>query len=213
MMRAVFPIVSFMSLLAPASAFAQGANGLYIGAAAGPAFFLDQKIDVDVDGSSNLADIDVEYDYPGYVVAGQIGYAFATNIRAEAEVAYAASTAEATLSSILLANDVVNDVDVETLSGTVGIYLDLWPLGSFVPYVGGGLGVAYVEIQEDGVSSNDQTQLAAFGEAGLPWSLTPEASIVPSVRFNWIATEEDGDEIFADNLYNTQLRIGFRYGF
>lgn len=213
MVRALFFVMSLLSLLSPTSAFSQGANGLYVGAAAGPAFFFDQKIDVDVDGSSNLADIDVEYDHPGYVVAGQIGYAFATNIRAEAEIAYTASTAEATLSSILLVNDIINDVDVETLSGTVGLYLDLWPLGAFVPYVGGGLGVAYVEVQEDGGADNDQTSFAAFGEAGIPWSLTPEASIVPSIRFNWIATEEDGDEIFADNLYNTQLRIGFRYGF
>ncbi len=213
MVRMLFFVMSMLSLLSPTSAFAQGANGLYVGVAAGPAFFFDQKIDVDVDGSSNLADIDVEYDHPGYVVAGQIGYSFATNIRAEAEVAYAASTAEATLSSILLVNDIINDLDVDTLSGTIGLYLDLWPLGSFVPYVGGGLGVAYVEVQEDGGSSNDQTNFAAFGEAGIPWSLTPEASIVPSIRFNWIATEEEGDEIFADNLYNTQLRIGFRYGF
>lgn len=213
MMRMFFMTVSLVSLLTPAAAFAQGASGVYVGLAAGPAFFLDQKIDADINGVSNLADIDIEYDYPGYVVAGQLGYAFATNIRAEAEVSYAASTGEATLSSILLLNDVVNDVDVETLSGTVGLYFDLWPLGAFVPYVGGGIGVAYVEIQEDGASADDQTQFTAFGEAGIPWSLTPEAAIVPSVRFNWIATEEEAEDLFADNLYNTQLRVGFRYSF
>ena len=195
------------SLVTASAAVAQ--TGFYVGASAGLAFFFDEEIE---DGGANF---DLEYDKPGYVFAGLLGYQIATNIRIEGEVSYAFSDAEAD-ASVLGVEVAQNGFDISVLSGTAGLFLDLWPIASFVPYVGGGAGYSRVEVNIDGsLPERDQDAFMLFGEAGLPYSLTPELSIVPSARFNWIMTDEevgDGD-LFSDDLYTTEVRLGMRYAF
>lgn len=195
-------------LLSPAPALAQDAgalSGFYVGAFGGITYFSDQEIE------QGGAELEIDYDVPGYVFGGQIGYALAINVRIEAEIAYAVADGDVALEvggvEIIDAN-----YDFSLLSGTAGIYFDLWPIGSLVPYVGGGLGISRAENEVNDVEDT-QNAFTAFGEGGLPFSMSPNLSIVPAVRFSWVKTDEDVDEIFAEDLYNTQLRIGARYTF
>lgn len=198
---------TFICLATASGASAQ--SPFYVGVTAGGSFFFEQEIE---DGG---ADFDIEYDQPGFVFAGQLGYQVTTNVRVEAEISYAFTEGDVTLS--ILGIDVVeNGFKTSVLSGTAGVFLDLWPVGTFIPYVGGGVGYSQVSVNLDGnFSEQDQNAPLVFGEVGLPFPLTPELSIVPAARFNWIFTEEeigDGD-LFADDLYTTELRLGLRYGF
>ncbi len=206
MWRLVLLTVSFgLSIMSQAMA----QTGFYVGAVAGTTFFSDQDFD------NNGVNFDIGYDVPGFVFAGQLGYQLATNIRIETELSYAFTDAEAS-AKVLGVEVARNDLDISTLNATAGLYLDLWPIAVVVPYVGGGVGYSMVEVDLDGsLPKKDQDAFMLFGEAGVPYGLTPELAIVPSVRFNWIMTEEKvgGGKLFADDLYTTELRLGLRYGF
>ncbi|MGI9450233.1 MAG: outer membrane protein [Geminicoccaceae bacterium] len=216
-----------MGVLAIApSALAQNPSplsGFYVGLNGGAIWIADQSADADVNGINDLADVDIEHDW-GYQFAGQLGYQVQPNIRLEAEVSYSTADAERELNVGNINIDV--DQELSILSGTAGIFLDLWPIGPIVPYIGGGVGYAKVEVEGDNnLGDAKQNVFMAFGEAGVPYNLTPELSIAPSVRFNWYRTEEESDQILsngvvlienvviADNLYSTQFRLGLKYAF
>lgn len=197
-------------LLTPLPALAQGASGLsgfYFGVSGGASVFFDQ--DFEADG----ANFDLEYDQPGYVIAGHAGYRLATNIRVETGISYAFTDAE--VSASVLGIDVAeNDFDISIINASAGLFLDLWPIAALVPYVGGGLGYSWVEVDIDGdLDAKDQGAFSLYGEVGVPYQLTPELSIVPSARFNWIMTEEEigGGDLFADDLYTTDFKLGLQY--
>lgn len=202
---------------------ASPATGLYLGLTGGVVWFFDQATEADFNGVNDLVDVDIEHDR-GYQFGGRLGYQLQPNIRIEAEVAYSAADAERDLN---VGNINVNvDHELLILSGTAGVFFDLWPVGPVIPYIGGGIGYARVEVESDNnLGDIEQNVFMAFGEAGVPYNLTPELSIVPSVTFNWYATEEESDQflsngvfvienvVIADNLYNTQLRLGLNYAF
>jgi opacity protein-like surface antigen len=133
------------------------------------------------------------------------------NVRVKAGVSYAFADGEAAVE--LLGTEIANvDYELQVLSATLGVELDLWPLGPVVPYVGAGLGYAMVE-NEVGDADGDQSALSAYGEGGVPLILSPQLALVPSFRLSWTGTDEDDDEVIGENLLNTQLRLGLRYSF
>lgn len=198
---------AFLSLASlPAHAQQAGAlQGFYIGGFGGVAYLFDQEIE------EGAAELEIEYDVPGYVFGGQIGYMLDTNIRIEAEVSYLVADGDVVLE--VGGNEIIDaGYDFSLISGTGGIFFDFWPVGSFVPYVGGGVGYSRAENEVGGIKDT-QNAFTAFGEVGLPFALSPNVSLVPATRFSWVGTDEDVDEIFADNLFNAQLRVGARYAF
>ena len=202
--------------VSPAAIFpAKAQNSLYLGLSGGGEIFFDQDVDVDFLGIEDGADVDFKYD-TGLRFAGKVGYQIDTNIRVEAEIGYTQADVERDFEFGLL--DIESSVDQELtiLSLTGGVYLDLWPVGSFVPFVGAGLGVANVDVDNELVDAVDQNVLTAFAEAGLPVTITPSLAIVPSARFVWYATEEkqsEGATVIGDDLLSTQLQVGLNYYF
>lgn len=233
MMRLAPIAVTAGLFLAPLSALAQdvgGPSNIYVGVYGGVSFFGDQDIDTDitVNGIPVESDTQVEYD-PGYRIGGFVGYQVNTSIRVQLDVSYSQADAKNTVDAA--GTDVDTDQETEILSGTAGVFLDLWPVGNFIPYIGGGLGIAQVEAKVDdtgGVGNDKQTVLTVFGEAGLPFFLTPEFSIIPSARLSWYNTKEEtegtqvvvgGDVVdleigsIGESLYDTQLLLSARYSF
>lgn len=216
MCRSIVLAVAF-GLAATSGTSAQ--SPFYFGIAGGASFFLDQSYETDVlQGLAILqdaGDVDVSYD-TGYNIAGQIGYQFDTNIRIESEVSYKSSSGERKFSF----DDVEaeTDQDLNIFNVTAGVFLDLWPVSVLVPYVGGGIGYANVEVDNDDFGKADQDVFMAFAEGGIPYNVTPSLALVPSVRFNWYRTKEkDADDVelpvIGDNLYNFDLRVGAKYTF
>ena len=181
MWRLAFLTTCF-SLLLVSQGVAQ--TRFYVGAAMGTSFFFDQEFNIDG------VNIETDYDVPGFMIAGQLGYQFATNIRIETELSYAFTDGEAAV-EVLGIQLAEASLDISTLNATAGLYLDLWPIGTVVPYVGGGIGYSIVAVDlADGTSEKDQDVFMLYGEAGVPYGLTPELAVVPAVRFNWIMTED-----------------------
>ena len=212
MWRSLIPAV-ILSLTGISSVSAQGS--FYVGASGGAVLFLDQNIEVDFLGVDDGANVDFEYD-PGFHFAGKLGYRVDTNIRIEGEVSYAQADAERQFEFNLLELDVDTDQELSILSFTGGIFLDLWPVGTFVPYVGGGIGYANVEVDNENLEAVDQNVFTTFAEIGLPFAITPSVSVVPAARFNWYLTEEDqadGATVIGDDLLSTQFQLGLNYFF
>ena len=216
-------------LLAPASALAQGAGGLsgfYIGASVGAGFLGEQDIDTEVValGLALEADTNIDYD-TGVRFGGYVGYQLDTNVRLQVDVSYMGVDAKNTLD--VLDDELESDQETTILSGTAGVFLDLWPVGSFVPYVGGGAGIAQIESENkdlDFLDNDKQTVLTAFGEAGLPFNITPNLAIVPAGRFSWYNTKEKTENVvvggtdfefatIGDGLVEYQLFLSARYNF
>ena len=208
MRRSVLQIALAGFLLTPAPALAQGAgglSGLYGEFFGGATYLFEQEIE---EGGEEL---EIDYDFPGYVFGGKVGYALDTNIRLEGEVSYAVADGDASVQENGV--EIVDaKYDLSILSATAGVQLDLWPVGILVPYVGAGLGYARAENEVNNIKDT-QNAFTAYGESGLPFALTPALSVVPAVRFNWVATDKDVEEIFADNLFMAQFRMGLRYTF
>ena len=216
-------------LLAPIPALAQGAGGLsgfYVGAFAGAGFIGEQDVDTDVVslGLALEADSNLDYD-TGVRYGGYVGYQLDTNIRVQVDVSYMGVDAKNTLE--VLDQEVESDQETTILSGTAGIFLDLWPVGSFVPYVGGGAGIAQIETENNDLAAIDdtkQTVLTAYAEAGLPFNITPNLAVVPAGRFSWYDTKEKNQNVIVgatdfefaavgEGLYEYQLLLSARYSF
>jgi hypothetical protein len=167
--------------LLPAAALAQDPGGpaprsdFYVGAAAGLAYFSE------IEGA--------EYDLGG-MIAGLAGLEFRPNRRLELELAYESAEFE-------------NSADATSLLRTgVSLYADLdRPLRrDWVPYVGGGGGIALIDVGND----EDNTELTGHIEAGLTVPLGGNLELVPGLRLEYIALEDIDDQII------TQFRAGLR---
>lgn len=155
----------------------------YGGVSVGTATYFDQN--------------NLEYDYLGFVIAGQIGYRLSPDLRVEGELAYESTSAEIDGTNI--------DVDVTALRGSASAYYDFntISLGGLTPYAGGGLGFSSVEFDFDSIfGDNDDTEISAHVEGGGSMKLGSNLDLVPAAR--WELT---------DDASNFQLRVGARFWF
>lgn len=219
-------------LLVPTPALAQdadGPSGFYVGIFAGGSLLGEQDVDTDalIIGIPVEADDNIDYD-PSFRFGGYVGYQLDTNIRVQLDVSYMEADADNTID--IAGNDIESEQETTILSGTAGLFFDLWPIGVTVPYVGGGVGVAEIEVKNDndngGLGDSKQTVLTAFAEAGVPINLNPAFSIVPAFRFSWYNTKDKTDDIvvaagineaeiasIGENLIESQLLLSARFSF
>lgn len=173
----------------PASAQYLGSNpaGPYIGAALGAQFVEDDDaFDYDDGGS-----IDV-----------QLGYRANDNLRFELEAG-------------ALGADIENSFDDDTLvigRATVGIYYDFQNSDNLVvPYIGAGIGVAGVAIDEDDVDDEDlESEFTWHADAGIALNFNPHIALVPSYRYTWVDNSADVTE---SSVNSHAVRVGLRLSF
>jgi len=111
---------------------------------------------------------------------------------------------------------VSGSLDADLYLLTLGAFFDL-PVPVASPYVGGGIGWAWVTA-DGAVSASDGLQtiretfdesdsgVALFAEAGLNFSVAPAVDLVPAIRYTYL-DPLDG----ASNLW--QVRLGLSVGF
>jgi opacity protein-like surface antigen len=160
---------------------------LYVGGAIGQSTFWD----VELDGGGDL-----EFDLLAFFLSGLVGYRLSPNFRTEAEWLFESADIDD------------STAEIEVIRGTISGYYDLAPtrLAGFSnvrPYVGGGAGLANVEIVDD------ENELTWHAEAGLSVPVFDRVEFVPGIRFEYTFLD-DGAE---DDLWITQLRAGLRYNF
>jgi opacity protein-like surface antigen len=200
----VLPAAAFGLLLVPAQAPAQTfETGPYIGASAGGVFIPDN------DGSVAGLGTGIEFD-PGFDLALQLGYRFSF-IRAEIEAEYG----QAAIDSVRVGGARIDPgEDFRYVRGTGGVYLDFTLLPLFTPYVGGGVGAAYIqgasaEVGGINVEVESDTYLTAHGEVGLALDFLPFVSIVPAYRYIWIDTAQGEIDDTTAHLIKLGARLEF----
>lgn len=195
-MRVALPLLGTMlvATISPVSAD-QYEQGPYVGISAGYLGISDN------DGT-----IDVEYEN-GFDIGLQLGWKQWV-WRLEAEFEYGESGFDS-----LNGFDV--DGDFDALRWTGSLYYDFdGILTKFIPYFGGGLGIAYIDVKDVTVGNlefegDDDTYFTAHAEAGASIEINPVFAIVPAYRFIYFDTGGNG----ADDDTAHLLKLGIRYKF
>jgi opacity protein-like surface antigen len=203
-LRFALPLAALCLLFLPAQAPAQTFEaGPYIGASAGGMFISDN------DGSIAGVDTGISFD-PGFDLALQLGYRFSF-IRAEIEAEYG----QAAIDSVRVGGARLDPgEDFRYARGTGGLYLDFTLLPLFTPYVGGGVGAAYIqgasaEVGGIDVEIDSDTYLTAHGEVGLALDFLPFVSIVPAYRYMWIDTAQGEIDDTTAHVVKVGARLEF----
>ncbi len=154
--------VSALALLAsPGHAAEAMRKGFYVGGATG----LTIPMDNEIDSNTGLLSHKLSFD-PGWLVDGQVGYAFGNGLRTELEVGYRQADIDGTTNPY--GNAALGaSGDYGVLNTMVNVYYDM-PINWVVtPYVG--VGVGYAHIWADGLrtaSSSTTTVNAADSDSG-----------------------------------------------
>jgi opacity protein-like surface antigen len=181
-------------------------DGLYASVGGGVSFA--QDIDFSDAGQTVTLELD-----PGFLVGGALGYQWQA-FRLEGEFTFLQNDADK-LSA--LGVSVGADGDLSVLSGFANAYFDFDTQTPWTPYVGGGLGVANVSINDLSVVGSlpvddDDTVFAYQVKAGVGYRLSPTMDITAGYRF--LGTDDitiesvDGDGPLIHNV-----EVGIRYHF
>lgn len=201
--------VALMAL--PAGAMAQS-PGFYIGGAAGA----NWSNDSDVTGAGVPNGTSVDYD-TGWAGLLNGGYAFTNGIRTELEVGYRGNDVDG-VNGVQAA---AGDVSSWDLMGNV--YYDFRNSSKFTPYVGAGIGGAWVDF--DGIStpvagrtlSGDDIGFAYQGIAGVSYAITDALGLFADYRYmatTDLSVDSNNNNQSADMEYsNHSLFLGMRYSF
>ncbi|MDR6287503.1 MULTISPECIES: OmpA family protein [Inquilinus] len=217
----MYAAVGAAALLVAAPAMAQQyqATGLYVGAGAGVNFRQEDSVDVRNGSSSGFTGATEGKSKYNVGPAGDIylGYDWGS-IRADAEVS--------------LRN---NDIDKGTFNNgvtfkngnvrTIGImanaYYDFDFGSPFVPYIGGGVGVALINAElkrgNGGTHFNDfNTQFAYQGIAGVSYNFSP--NLAANLEYRYLGNtspkfKDAGDSLKYDSSNNHTVLVGLRYTF
>jgi opacity protein-like surface antigen len=151
----------------------------------------------------------------GYAIYGQYGYRFPNQLRLEAELGYGNNDYDRFRNGGG-SNSVGGDVDRYSATGAAYYDFDTGtPMGI---YLGGGAGVMHQRFDRPTVTTNgrtlggndgNDTDVTAFGEAGLAYRVSSSMEIVPSYRYQWI---NDGAQGLDDTTMHI-ARIGLRSWF
>lgn len=153
---------------------------------------------------------DVEFD-TGYAFSGEVGYSFGPSLRAGLELGWRGNDVdsveggiadEGSLNAVSLMGNFTFDVPTDT---------------AFVPYVGGGVGGAWLDADDlGGLVSDRDVVLAYQARAGVRYALSPNASL--NLGYRYFGTEEasfdeGGQSVDMDyGSHSIMLGLTFRLG-
>lgn len=194
------------------------ANPFYVGVFGGVVKMMDGKDTV------TIAGVDVDFtktNKTGYDAGLAAGYRFLCNFRAEIALSHILANADTLKGDgVKLSASGETQVTPLMLNG----YYDITQLSNvIVPYVGAGLGGAYVDenIKTAGVQDwkGNDTVFAYQGIVGVGFRITPQ--LTASVDYRYLATEEASFDVSGsgglatanDNIANHIVNAGLTYYF
>jgi len=208
----MYAAVGAAALLVAAPAMAQQyqATGLYVGAGAGANFRQEDSFSVknsNVDGKSKYSvgpagDIYLGYDWGSF--------------RADAEVGLRTNNIDkATLSN----GTVFKNGNTRTINIMANGYYDFDFGSPFVPYIGGGVGVALINasLKQNGFKFEDfNTQFAYQGIAGVSYNFSP--NLAANLEYRYLGNtkptfKDNGASLKYDSSNNHTVLVGLRYTF
>lgn len=195
------------------AASAQGMTGNWYASVFG-GFSVPSDLETSYSYSGYTVDIEQELD-PGYMFGITLGTSVSTNLRAEAELSYAKyEGGDTTVSYAGYSYSYSGDVGDATATYLMAnLWLDLPNIGggsSAVPYVGGGIGGANLELEDE-----DDTVFAYQIGAGIR---IPAGPGMIDIGYRLKGTDEpefsvDGTTLELDEFYSNTLQIGYAVNF
>ncbi|MEK0084147.1 outer membrane protein [Benzoatithermus flavus] len=212
-MRYVLPAAAVVLLLS-APAWAEVNTGVYVEGQVGYSF--PESVDAGVGGIDG--DIDLE---EAPVFGGAIGYRF-TYARLELNGSYRKYDVDKVHAEGLRSG---GDGEATSVVGLVNLFIDP-DLGLPVhPFVGGGVGAAYVEVDtgnDSPLEVDDEAGAFAWNlSAGLTWDITPSVALSASYRYLRLAGTDfsadlagiDIGDVDVDDVVSHEVLLGLRYTF
>lgn len=202
-------LVLALAFVLPREGLAQNqSSGLYLEGRLGAVFLNDSDFESDQSAAAGFDDV-VEYD-TGVALDFATGFAHDSGLRGEIAIGYRANE--------------VDEDDDSPVTGTLGAftfmangYYDFY-LGNygvqgawsgFAPFVGGGVGVAVLDADDDDEISD--TVFAYQGVAGLYYGFTPHIGV--SLAYAYFATSDIKDDDVELDYKSHNVLAGFRYTF
>lgn len=207
-------LIIMLVLLLPSAAFA---GNVYFGVSGGTTMTSEQEFDID-DGTQEDFELDL-----GYNVGAQLGYDFG-DYRAAFEYAYRESEFDNVESNALPGIEIdFSDGSLNIHSFMAAAYYDFHNKSNLTPYIGMGLGVAHISIDELqilGITTVDdsETVFAYKFEAGAGYKVATNISLTAAYEYFATAEAEFENEgvppLGADaTINNHNFKFGMRYAF
>jgi opacity protein-like surface antigen len=198
------------------------AEGLYIGAFGGVNFVDEATGSADVPGGGGVSyTVDVENDI-GWAAGGAIGYGFDFGLRAEAEVAYRWNDLDrASLGPVAV--DLEGDTTALSIMGN--LWFDIPLTGRVRPFLGGGIGMAQVSLNDVEVAVAPGTTFVDDSDwvfayqlgGGVAFQVAPGVDLTAEYRyFGTDDPEYELEAVAADAEYeysSHSVLFGLRYSF
>lgn len=199
-------VAAAAALLLPAPVFAQ----IYVSVQGGVSL---------LNTSDNTADgVRFESTFnPGYAAALKVGGILAPHWRLEGEAGYASNNVDQVKYPTYSSN---SQGSKSAIKGLVNVIYDFTPDRRYRPYVGAGVGAAFLTINNirvNGVSfaGDTDTEFAYQAIAGIEYAVTHSAFLY--INYHYFATAAPSfNDVYADKPYNSTYRsqnvvIGLRY--
>jgi opacity protein-like surface antigen len=165
----------------------------------------------------------------GFLIGGVLGYKWGeTGLRTELELSYSQANLDGfdvdwdnnydMYQSAMLDGD---DLDLDGDVAVTYIFGNIWydfgqhfDMGGISPYVGGGLGVGFVDIDIDGVdgidfaASGSETGFAFQIGGGLMWNIADNIALDLGYRYRGVALDD-----YDESLTSQNVLLGINFGF
>ena len=148
----------------------------------------------------------VDYEL-GFGIGGMVGYAMASGLRFEGEIAYRSNGIDSV-------DGVSVGADISSWAFMGNALYDIKTQSSITPHIGGGVGVVRGAVETGNVSFND-TVLAAQFIIGLDYNVAPDLAL--TLDYRYLATEDlslgAGSGLGGVEYANSSVSVGLRKRF
>jgi opacity protein-like surface antigen len=148
----------------------------------------------------------------GLAYGAAIGYGFSNNFRMEGEIAYQKNDLDKT-------NAKDGDIELYGNSSSTTLllngYYDFKNRSAFTPFIGGGIGLATVKVNNfkcDSRNIDDKDGAPAFqATAGIGYALTRQVTLNLKYRYFWTSdlTFDDAKATYSSNNITAGIRVAF----
>jgi OmpA-OmpF porin, OOP family len=142
----------------------------------------------------------------GWAVGGVVGYDF-VGPRVELEGMYRSNYGRTNTNQF--GNFTSINGQVEQLSAMVNVLYDFFPGAMLTPYIGAGIGIAFVDPSANGCSLCS-TQFAYQGMIGVGWAATPNIRV--NVEGRYYGTTNSGQLQYNNNNILAMLGVTYKFG-
>jgi len=185
-------------------------DGFYLSGSGGVGIVSDLEFDLGAN------DVNIEFD-TGFGFQGAVGYRINKAWRVELEGSYLSADVD----TASFGTSAATTLDGYTaISGSLNAYLDFGN-GTFSPYVGGGLGISQITLDEITFANGttlqeiDDTTLTGQLMLGLGYKIDTNLRITAEYRFKYLGDIEltNGATTADDSTFGHMLNVGLKYEF